>query len=82
MISLQNDKNEFEDFEWHEFHTELLENKDYKGLIEFCKRYYKKYPNDPYAQHYLGEAYVLGGNYDKAIDFLSKHHYAFPVCVS
>ncbi len=44
------------------------------GLVEYCKHIAERSPNDPYAQFYLGEAYVLNGEYEKAIAFLSHHH--------
>ena len=34
--------------------------------------------DDPYAQYYLGEAYVLNSEYEKAIEFLSEHHRRHP----
>jgi len=54
------------------------EKKDCAGLVEYCKHRARRFPNDPYAQFYLGEAYVLNGEYEKAIEFLSPHHKKLP----
>jgi tetratricopeptide (TPR) repeat protein len=54
--------------------VEFREKKDYAGLAEYCKCRAERFPNDLYAQLYLGEAYVLNGEYEKAIEFLSHHH--------
>ena len=65
---------EFHDFEAWEALVELREAEDYPGLVRYCKRRADRFPDDPYSQFYLGEAYVLNGEYEKAIEFLSKHH--------
>jgi len=62
------------DFEGWEIAAELRDKEDYPGLVEYCKQRAERFPDDPYAQYYLGEAYVLNGQYEKAIEFLSKHH--------
>jgi tetratricopeptide (TPR) repeat protein len=63
-----------DDFEEWETDYELREKEDWPGLVEYCKQRAERLPDDPYAQYYLGEAYVLNGEYDKAIEFLSEHH--------
>ena len=67
-----------DDFEAWEPLVEFREKKDYAGLVEYCKHRAEKYPKDLYAQFYLGEAYVLNGEYEKAIEFLSHHHKKHP----
>jgi len=67
-----------DDFEEWETDYELREKEDYPGLVAYCKQRAKKHPDDPYAQFYLGEAYVLNGEHEKAIEFLSKHHKRHP----
>ena len=52
----------------------MKEKEDYPGLVGYCKQRAERFPDDPYAQHNLGEAYVLNGEYEKAIEFLSEHH--------
>jgi len=64
----------WDDFEEWETDYELREKEDYPGLVEYCKQRAERLPDDPYAQFYLGEAYALNGEYEKAIEFLSKHH--------
>lgn len=54
--------------------VEFRKKEDYAGLVEYCKHRAERFPDDPYAQFYLGEAYVLNGEYEKAIEFLSHHH--------
>jgi len=56
----------------------LREKKDYPGLVSYCEGRAKRFPDDPYSQYYLGEAYVLNGEFEKAIQFLTKHHSEFP----
>ena len=65
------DEDEFE--AWEPLVT-FREKEDYAGLVEYCKYRAEKFPDDPYAQFYLGEAYVLNREYEKAIEFLSYHH--------
>ncbi|HET8562420.1 MAG TPA: CDC27 family protein [Candidatus Binatia bacterium] len=69
---------EWYDFEEWERDAELRDKKDYPGLVEYCKQRAERFHDDPYAQYYLGEAYVLNGEYEKAIEFLSEHHRRHP----
>jgi len=66
--------NESDDFEEWETDYELREKEDWPGLVEYCKQRAERLPDDPYAQYYLGNAYVLNGEYDEALQFLSEHH--------
>jgi hypothetical protein len=68
-------ENEFDesDFEWHEGYSELIEKNDYEGLIKFCLKRVMKDPDDVYGISFLGDAYVLNGNYQKAIDYIVPH---------
>ena len=66
------------DFEEWETAAELRDEENYPGLVEYCKQRAERLPDDPYAQYYLGEAYVLNGEYEKAIEFLSEHHRRHP----
>jgi len=65
------DENKFE--AWEPL-AEFCEKEDYAGLVEYCKHRAERFPDDPYVQFYLGEAFVLNGEYEKAIEFLSHHH--------
>jgi tetratricopeptide (TPR) repeat protein len=69
---------ESSDFEEWEIDAELRDKEDYPGLVEYCKQRAERFHDDPYAQYYLGEAYVLNGEYEKAIEFLSEHHRRHP----
>jgi len=69
---------EFDDFEAWEALVELREAEDYPGLVKYCKQRAERFPDDPYSQFYLGEAYVLNGEYEKAIEFLSEQHLKQP----
>jgi tetratricopeptide (TPR) repeat protein len=69
---------EFDDFEAWELIVELQEKKDYPGLVKYCKQRAERFPDDPSAQYYLGEAYVLNGEYEQAIAFLSPSHRKHP----
>ena len=66
------------DFEEWEIAAELRDEENYPGLVEYCKQRAERLPDDPYAQYYLGEAYVLNSEYEKAIEFLSEHHRRHP----
>jgi len=74
----QFDEEEFHDFESGVEHQKFLDNEDYPGLVKFCKQRAEKYPDDLYAQYELGDAYVLNGEYTKAIDFITDHHKKYP----
>ena len=54
--------------------VEFHDKEDYAGLVRYCRQRAERFPDDPYAQFYLGEAYVLNGEYEKAIEFLTQHH--------
>jgi tetratricopeptide (TPR) repeat protein len=76
-LRLEHDDESY-DFEEWEIDAQLREKEDYPGLVEYCKQRAERLPDDPYAQYYLGEAYVLNGEYEKAIEFLSEHHRRHP----
>jgi len=41
-------EDEFEEFDiWCEQHVELMEKEDYPALVEHCRRWAAKYPDDP-----------------------------------
>ena len=69
---------EFDDFEAWESYTELLEKEDYPGLVRYCEQEALRRPDDLYAQYYLGDAYFLNGEYERAIKFMSEHHRKYP----
>jgi tetratricopeptide (TPR) repeat protein len=69
---------ESSDFEEWEIDAELRDKEDYPGLVEYRKQRAERFHDDPYAQYYLAEAYVLNGEYEKAIEFLSEHHRRHP----
>jgi len=69
---------QYEEFELWELFQKLHEKEDYSALVKHCKEMSKKLPNNQYAQGYLGEAFVLNGEYEKAIQFLSEHHKKHP----
>lgn len=56
----------------------FLDKEDYVGLVQYCKERALKNPDDPYAQYYLGHAYVLNSQYQKAIEFMQLHHKKYP----
>ena len=56
----------------------FLDKEDYVGLVQYCKERALKNPDDPYAQFYLGHAYVLNSQYQKAIEFMQLHHKKYP----
>ena len=58
------------DFEEWEIHAELREHEDYPALVGYCQRRLRRHPDDPYSKYYLGEAYVLNGQHEAAIEFM------------
>jgi tetratricopeptide (TPR) repeat protein len=64
----------FDDFEAWEPLVEFHEKEDYAGLVRYCEQRAERFPDDLYSQFYLGKAYVLNSEYEKAIEFLSQHH--------
>jgi len=66
------------DFEAGVEHQKLIDNKDYFGLVQFCKQIAERNPGNLYAQYYLGNAYFLNGEYNKAIEFISEHYKKHP----
>ena len=65
---------DFFEFEEWEKDYELIEKKDYKGLLKIRKERIDRYPDNEYAQYYLAEAYILNKAYIKALNYLSDIH--------
>ncbi len=66
------------DFEAWEPYQEFLDKEDYPGLVRYCEQQAERAPDDLYSQYYLGDAYVLNGEYEKAIEFMAEHHRSHP----
>jgi len=64
----------YDEFEDWEVDYDLLEKKDYQALLQYRKRRAERYPEDSDVLYFLGEAYVLNGEFEKAILSLSDHH--------
>ena len=67
-----------EDFDDWEVNDYFQEKEDWEGLVEYREEDARLRPDDVYAQWKLGDAYVLNGEYEKAIDFLSNIHRKHP----
>ena len=76
--SLDKYEEQIDDFESWEPYAKLIEEEDYPNLVRYCKKRAEQFPDDLYAQYYLGDAFVLNGEYEKAIEFLSEHHRKHP----
>ena len=76
----KDDIQNFNDYEGYEDddYFYLLEEKDYPGLIQYCKDRAAENPNDLNAKVHLGKAYVLNGNYEKALNYLTECHQQYP----
>jgi len=72
------DEDDLYDFEGWELPAELRDKEDFPALVVYCKRRAKQEPDDLYSQYYLGDAFVLNGEYEKAIEFMSEHHRKHP----
>jgi tetratricopeptide (TPR) repeat protein len=66
------------DFEDWESCQEFLDNEDYSGLVRYCEKRAEKHSGDIYAQYDLGNAYVLNGEYGKAIEYMTEHYKKHP----
>lgn len=66
-------KNISYDFEEWEALSDLHDNEDYPALVKYCEERLTENPDDPYSQFYLGEAYLLNGEYEKAIQFMAVY---------
>jgi tetratricopeptide (TPR) repeat protein len=68
---------EYEEYEDDEYFY-LLEEKDYPGLIQYCMDRAAENPDDLHAKAQLGSAYILNGNYEKALSYLTECHQQYP----
>jgi hypothetical protein len=66
------------DFEDWEPDYDLCMREDWPGLVRYRERVARRAPDNLYAQGRLGEAYVLNGEYERAIEFLSKLYHEHP----
>ncbi len=66
------------DFEAWEVHAELLEKKDYPGLVEYCKGKVSRRPSDLHAHIRLGDAYLLNGQCHDVIHDMGECHRKYP----
>jgi tetratricopeptide (TPR) repeat protein len=72
------DEDDLYDFEEWELPAELHDKEDFPALVEYWKRRAKQLPDDLYSQYELGDTFVLNGEYEKAIEFMSEHHRKHP----
>lgn len=66
------------DFESWEPYAELIERRDYEQLVAHCEKEADRRPGDLHALERLGNAYVLNGNYEKAVRRMGKCHREYP----
>lgn len=62
------------DCEDWEADCELISKGDYAGLVKYREKVAKKNPSDFFSKYYLGEAYILNKEFEKAIDYLTPLH--------
>jgi len=62
------------DFEEWQGDSQLIENKDWAGLVKLRKHKAEELINDSFSQWEYGEALILNKEYQKAIIFLTKLH--------
>lgn len=65
---------EFLEFEDWQVDYDLLERKEYVELLAIRKERVEKYPDNEYAQYYLGEAYMYTKQYIKGLHYLTSIH--------
>jgi tetratricopeptide (TPR) repeat protein len=63
--------------DWEAYYR-FIEKGDYEGLLCYYKKQAATDPDDLHIQYYLGEAYILNGKCDEAIEFLAKLHKGNP----
>ena len=68
----------YDEIEDWEPYAQLIEKQDYPSLVRYCEKRAEQRSDDLYAQYNLGHAYVLNGEYKKAIEFMSDHHRKHP----
>jgi hypothetical protein len=73
-ISSNEHEDDFDDFEDWEPYAQLIGKQDYPGLVRYCKKRAELRPDDLYAQSNLGNAYVLNGENETAIETCSFKH--------
>jgi tetratricopeptide (TPR) repeat protein len=66
------------DFEDWEPDYDLCMREDWPELVRYRERVARRAPDNLYAQGRLGEAYVLNGEYERAIEFLSELYHEHP----
>ena len=64
-------ENDYEDWEAD---YELISKGDYAGLVKYREEIVKNNPSDFFSKYYLGEAYILNKEFEKAIDYLTPLH--------
>lgn len=75
---LEDEDEEYDDFEEWEADVDYFYKQDWAGLVEYRFQQAKKHPDAPEYQWRLGEAYVLNKEYEKAIFFLAGLHKKYP----
>jgi tetratricopeptide (TPR) repeat protein len=65
---------QIDDFEDWEIEYEIIENQDCNGLILYRQSVLRRHPDSLEAKSELGSAYILAGEYQKALDYLSPLH--------
>lgn len=58
--------------------VELIENEDYEGLVRYFEKLVAARPDDAYAVRDLGEAHVLNGDPERALEILERLHARVP----
>jgi len=69
---INNNSDEYSDGEDWEGDYYYYNKEDWKGLVKLREQVAKSSPEDLNTQWRLGEAYVLNGEYEKAIEFLTR----------
>jgi len=69
---------EEDELEAWELYAELCEQGDYERLVAHCEEEADRNAGDLLALERLGNAYVLNGNYEKAVRRMGKCHREYP----
>src|SRR5690554_3054949 len=69
---------EYYDDSYFETDSNLYYSESWKELIKLRENYSRQKPDDPFSLWRLGEAYVLNGEYEKALNYLKDLHIRYP----
>jgi hypothetical protein len=65
---------DYDDFEEWEGDADLINEKNWKGLLKLREQRARRKPDDLYAQERYGEALILNQQYQQALDYMTPYY--------